>query len=195
MFNIEFFGGFFIQPSTAWYTVDPFLSEYFIHPGLLASVSAVLDYPLLPSPSQFVIITRLILSNLSSVLANQFLRCVLFHHLLSCDSIIFSLTLTLCSYPIFPIFLHFYLVVLSLAMALGSTLTHPSARAQTNQSRVVLFHKDQKQLVSSHISRFFLVCLCCPICAPSHTSIHSSQWMLAWLFHTIKDELLLVCMT
>lgn len=36
--------------------------------------------------------TCLILSNLSFVLANQLPRCALIHHLLSCDSIIFSLT-------------------------------------------------------------------------------------------------------
>lgn len=32
--------------------MDPCLSEHFIHPGLLASPSVALDYPLLPSPSQ-----------------------------------------------------------------------------------------------------------------------------------------------
>ena len=52
-------------------------------------------------------------------------------------------------------------------MASGSTLTRPSARAQTNQSRVVLFHKDQKQLVSSHVSRFFS---CLPVL------LHLSAW-------------------
>lgn len=72
---------------------------------------------------------------------------------------------TPCSYPIFSLFLHLYLLVLSPVMASGSTLTHPSARAQTNQSRVVLCHKDQKQLVSSHVSRFFLsACAATSVC-------------------------------
>lgn len=88
--------------------------------------------------------------------------CVLFHHLLSCDSLVFSLTL--CSHCIFPLSLHLYLVVLSPAMASGSTLTHPSARVQTNQCRVVLSHKDQKQLVSS-------VCLASFSCAWAASSV------------------------
>lgn len=122
--------------------------------------------------------TCLILSNLSFILANQLPRCALFQPL---ALLWFNYILpTLCSYSMFPLFLHLYLVVLPHplpfpVMASGSILTRPSARAQTNQSRVVLFHKDQKQLVSSHISRFFLVCLCCPICLPSPR-------MPAWLF-------------
>lgn len=109
--------------------------------------------------------TCLILSNLSSILANQLSCCALFHNFLSYPPP--------CSYPIFPLFLHLYLVVLSPVMASGSTLTRPSARAQTNQSRVVLFHKDQKQLVSSHVSRFFLVCPCCPICCLITQEVHN----------------------
>ena len=72
---------------------------------------------------------------------------------------------TPCSHPVLPLSLLFCFPPV---MASGSTLTRPSARAQTNQSRVVLFHKDQKQLVSSHVSRFFLVYLCRPICLPRH---------------------------
>lgn len=90
--------------------------------------------------------------------------------------------------PFFPIFILFcssplpiLLLLLLTVMASGSTLTPPSARVQTNQSRVVLFHKDQKQLVSSHVSRFFLVCLCCPICLPAYTGtrvcVHAS-WII-----------------
>lgn len=88
-----------------------------------------------------------------------------FHHLLSCDSLILSLTpppnpLLLPFTPsFFSIFISFSFLRV---MASGSILTRPSARAQTNQSRVVLFHKDQKQLVSFHVSLFFLVCLCRP---------------------------------
>lgn len=49
----------------------------------------ILCSPLPPSRHNH---TCLILSNLSFILANQLLRCALFHHLLSCDSIIISLT-------------------------------------------------------------------------------------------------------
>lgn len=49
----------------------------------------ILCSPLPPSRHNH---TCLILSNLSFILANQLLRCTLFHHLLSCDSIIISLT-------------------------------------------------------------------------------------------------------
>lgn len=80
-------------------------------------------------------------------------------------------------------------------MASGSTLTRPSARAQTNQSRVVLFHKDQKQLVSSHVSRFFLVCLCCPICLPGHTEITWVHECLPDFFIPLSMNYMLVCMT
>lgn len=111
--------------------------------------------------------TCLILSNLSFVLATQLQRCTLLHHWLSSDSIIFSLIpAPSCS---FPLITSIFSPSLSCrasspcpspgplpptAMTSGSTLTHPSARAQTNPSRVVLFHKDQKQLVSFHVSRF-----------------------------------------
>lgn len=72
------------------------------------------------------------------------LKCILFTHLLP-------------QLPALnPLFLHPCLLLLPLVMASGSTLTLPSARAQTNQSQAVLFHKDQKQLVSFHISCFFL---------------------------------------
>lgn len=49
----------------------------------------ILCSPLPPSRHNH---TCLILSNLSFILANQLLCCALFHHLLSCDSIIISLT-------------------------------------------------------------------------------------------------------
>lgn len=111
--------------------------------------------------------TRLILSDLSFIPANQLPRCALFHHLLSRDSIIISLTL-IPYFLLLPcisfLFFHLCPILLPPVAASGSTLTHPSARAQTNQSRVVLFRKDQKQLVSFHVYRFFLICLCCPIC-------------------------------
>lgn len=69
--------------------MDPCLSEHFIHPGLLASLFELSSAP----PSLLVvIITCLILSNLSFVLANQLLRCTLLHHFLSCDSFVFSIT-------------------------------------------------------------------------------------------------------
>lgn len=55
--------------------------------------------------------TCLILSNLSFTPANQLPRCALFLHLLSCDPVLFSLTLP--PYPESPLFLHLYLVVLS----------------------------------------------------------------------------------
>lgn len=72
-------------------------------------------------------------------------------------------------FPHIPLFLHLYLVVPPPAMASGSTLTRPSARAQTNQSRVVLFHKDQKQLVSFHVSHFFS---CLPVLPNPSTWSH-----------------------
>lgn len=157
-----------------FYSCRPF-GKLFRGPGLSSAP------PLLPSRHNH---TCLILSNLSFILANQLLRCALFHHLLSCDSIIFSLTPLPTPLPLHPPPPTLTLYSLSFSplsscsaspfppvMASGSTLTRPSARAQTNQSRVVLFHKDQKQLVSSHVSRFFLVCLCCPICLTGHTKM------------------------
>lgn len=76
---------------------------------------------------------------------------------------LYSLLSPTPSFPSTPDILPFFLPFLSCraslpptrtAMTSGSTLTLPSARAQTNLSRVVLFHKDQKQLVSFHVSRF-----------------------------------------
>lgn len=79
-----------------------------------------------------------------------------FNHLLSCP-LPQSPPLALTPYSLF--FLHLYLFLLLSVVVSGSTLTRPSARAQTNQSRVVLFHKDQKQLVSSHVWLLFFVYL------------------------------------
>ena len=137
------------------------------------------DSPLPPSHHNHT--SNLINCSFSPV--NQLRHCAPFHHLLSCDSIILSfpplppppepppLTLYSVFFSIF-IFFHFITPVI----ASGSTLTHPSARAQTNPSLVVLFHKDQKQLVSSHVSRFFLVSVLL------HLSAWSSHWMLDY-FH------------
>lgn len=89
-----------------FYSCRPF-GKLFYSPGLSSAP------PLPPSRHNH---TCLILSNLSFILANQLLRCALFHHLLSHDSIIFSLTLpstpTTRSDPIFPLFLHLHLVLL-----------------------------------------------------------------------------------
>lgn len=181
---VKFFVSAWAQPGygsmliTTLYLPRPF-GKPSCGPGLS---SASLSLPV-------VIITRLILSNLSFILANQLLRCALFFHLLSCDSIIYSYPPTpppaLTSYSLF--FSIFISLCFPPVMASGSTLTRPSARAQTNQSRVVLFHKDQKQLVSSHVSCFLLVCLCCPICLPASSIPPSMNYCLfAWLVNHLR---------
>lgn len=90
----------------------------------------ILCSPLPPSRHNH---TCLILSNLSFILANQLLRCALFHHLLSCDSIIFSLIPPHPSPCSSPLFLHLYLVVLSPCHGIRVNLD-PSKRQGSNKS-------------------------------------------------------------
>ena len=110
--------------STAWVWIRAYQNILFAQAFWQALLWPwiILCSPLPPSRHNH---TCLILSNLSFILANQLLRCALFHHLLSCDSIIFSLIPTPqppqppCSYPIYPLFLHLYLVVLPLSWHQG----------------------------------------------------------------------------
>lgn len=186
--------------STAWVWIHAYQNILFTQAFWQALLWPwiILCSPLRPSRHNH---TCLILSNLSFILANQLLRCALFHHLLSCDSIIFSLIPT--PQPpqppaLTPYTLFFSIFILLCFPCHGIRVNlDPSKRQGSNKSVSGCTLPQGSKTVSKFpcLSLLFLSACAAPSVCLVTREYFSSPWMPADFFHTSIYELLLVCMT